>query len=96
MIAIIGAGIVGTTTALTLQKRGIDYDNREEMYNTIQNMTMEDVSAFFTNNISGQDYSVAVIGNKNDLDMKALEKLGTVNEMDLDFLFNIKTEEIKQ
>ena len=79
-----------------LLKRGIDYDNREEMYNTIQNMTMEDVSDFFANNIKGQDYSVSIIGNKKNLDMKALKKLGTVHEMDIDYLFNYKELDVKQ
>ena len=79
-----------------LLKRGIDYDNREEMYNEIQNMTMQDVSNFFAENIKGQDYTVSVIGNKKDLDMKALEKLGEVHEMDIDYLFNYTPTEVKQ
>lgn len=79
-----------------LLKRGIDYDNRQEMYEIIQNMTMQDISDFFSNNVKGQDYSVSVIGNKKDLDMKALEKLGTVNEMDIDYLFNYKELDVKQ
>ena len=80
----------------SLQKRGIDHDNREEMYKEIQNMTMADVSNFFATNIKGQDYSVSVIGNKKDLDMKSLEKLGEVHELDIDYLFNYQTTEIKQ
>lgn len=79
-----------------LKKRGIDYDNREDMYKEIQNMTLEDVSAFFNENVKGQNYSVSVIGNKKDLDLKALEKLGQVHEMDIDYLFNYQTTEIKQ
>jgi len=80
----------------SLQKRGLDYDNREEIYNEIKKMTMADVSAFFENNIKGQDYSVSVIGNKNDMNMKALEKLGEVHVMDVDYLFNYQTTEVKQ
>jgi len=80
----------------SLKRRGIDYDNREEMYKEIQNMTIDDVSKFFDNNIKGQDYSVSVIGNKKDMDMKALAKLGKVNEMDIDYLFNYQETEVKQ
>jgi zinc protease len=79
-----------------LKKRGFDYDNREEMYNEIQNITMADVQAFFDENVKGQDYSVTVIGNKDDLDMEALKKLGEVHELDIDYLFNYKTTEIRQ
>ena len=79
-----------------LLKRGIDYDIREEMYDEIQNMTMEDVSNFFDTNVKGQNFSISVIGNKKDLDLKALKKLGKVHEMDVDYLFNYKETEVKQ
>nr|WP_321223451.1 insulinase family protein [uncultured Psychroserpens sp.] len=71
-----------------LQKLGIDNDNREDMYNTIKNMTMDDLREFFNTNIKGENYNVMVIGNKKDIDFKALEKLGKVQEMDIDYLFN--------
>ena len=78
-----------------LQKRGLDYDNREEMYKQIQDMTLEDVRDFFNNNVKGEDFSVSVIGNKKDLDMEALAKLGKVHEMDIDYLFNYKNTDVK-
>ena len=49
-----------------LQKLGIDNDNREEMYNTIKDMTIEDLRNFFNTNIKGENYNVMVIGNKRD------------------------------
>ncbi|MCF6296524.1 MAG: insulinase family protein, partial [Flavobacteriaceae bacterium] len=49
-----------------LLQRGIDYDNREEMYKEIQNMTITDLNNFFINNVNGESYSVSVIGNKKD------------------------------
>ena len=79
-----------------LKKRGLDYDNREEMFRQIQDMTLEDVRDFFNTNVKGEDFSVSVIGNKKDLDMRALEKLGKVHEMDIDYLFNYKNTEVKQ
>lgn len=78
-----------------LLKRGIDYDIREDMYKEIQQMTLEDVNNFFNDNVKGQSYSVSVIGNKNDLDLKALSKLGQVHEMDIDYLFNYKHTDVK-
>jgi len=75
-----------------LQKLGIDNDNREVMYNAIKNMTMADLRTFFNKNIKGENYNVMVIGNKNDIDFKALEKLGKVQEMDVDYLFNYEKE----
>jgi len=79
-----------------LKKRGIDNDNREVMYNAIKNMTMDDLREFFNTNISGESYNVMVIGNKKDIDFEALGKLGKVQEMDVDYLFNYeKPEEVK-
>ncbi|MEY8848983.1 M16 family metallopeptidase [Psychroserpens sp. XS_ASV72] len=79
-----------------LKKLGIDNDNREAMYNTIKNMTMEDLRDFFNENIQGESYNVMVIGNKKDIDFDALGKLGKVQEMDVDYLFNYeKPEKVK-
>lgn len=79
-----------------LQRLGIDNDNREQMYNTIKDMTMEDLRDFFNNNIKGENYNVMVIGNKNDIDLETLSELGKVQEMDIDYLFNYeKSEPVK-
>ena len=80
----------------SLLKRGIDYDIRQDMYSDIENMTYEDMQNFFDNNVKGQNYSISIIGNKNDLDMKSLEKLGIIQEMDVDYLFNYKEVPVKQ
>lgn len=80
-----------------LQKLGIDKDHREEMYKAIEKMTLADLREFFNENIKGEQYNVMVIGNKKDVDMKALSKLGKIQEMDVDYLFNYeKAKEIKQ
>ncbi|MEL4308425.1 M16 family metallopeptidase [Joostella sp. CR20] len=71
-----------------LKKRGIDEDMRQAMYNEIQQMTFEDLQSFFNENIKGESYDVMVVGNKNDVDMEALKKLGELKEMDVDYLFN--------
>ena len=71
-----------------LKKLGIENDNREEIYNTIKNMTINDLKSFFDNNIKGEKYNVMVIGNKKDLDVKSLQKLGKIQELEVDYLFN--------
>lgn len=79
-----------------LKDLGITEDYRKDMYNAIQNMTIQDLNSFFNENIKGENYNVMVIGNKADIDFKALGKLGKVQEMDVDYLFNYeKPEEVK-
>ena len=56
-------------------------------------MSFDDLQSFFDNNIKGQDYNVLVIGNKKDVDMQALQKLGEVKELDIDYLFNYEKKE---
>jgi zinc protease len=79
-----------------LQKLGIDKDNREVMYNTIKGMTMEDLKVFFNKNIKGESYNVMVIGNKKDLNVESLKKLGKIKELGVDYLFNyVDKKEVK-
>jgi len=80
----------------SLKNRGITNDNREEIYNKIEKMTMEDLKTFFDKNIKGSKYTALIIGNKKDLEMKSLEKLGKVHELDIDYLFNYKSTEEKK
>ncbi|WP_121665415.1 M16 family metallopeptidase [Mesonia aquimarina] len=72
----------------SLKERGLDHDYRQEMYNTIEKMTLADLKEFFNNNIKGEEYNILVIGNKKDVNMNALSKLGKVKELDVDYLFN--------
>ena len=79
-----------------LVDRGIENDNREEIYKEVQSMTLEDLSKFFDENINGADYTTLVIGNKKDLQADALKKLGKITELDVDYLFNYQTTQVKQ
>lgn len=71
-----------------LKKRGMTEDNRQEMYDKIKSMTFENLQEFFNDNIKGETYDIMVIGNKKDANMKALRKLGEIEELDVDYLFN--------
>jgi len=79
-----------------LKRRGIDYDIRKDMYESIQNMTLQDLSTFFDQNVKQGEYTALVIGKKSDLDLNALKKMGDVKEMDIDYLFNYTDMEVKQ
>ena len=79
-----------------LKERGIENDNREEIFKEVQNITLDDLSTFFNENIKGTNYTTLVIGNKKDLKVDALKKLGKITELDVDYLFNYKTTEVKQ
>ena len=77
---------------LRLKKLGLTEDPRKEMYKAVENMTLADIKAFFERCVKGRDYNIMVVGNKNEVDMNALKKLGTIKELDVNYLFNYKFE----
>ena len=71
-----------------LQRLGIDYDNREEVYNAVKKMTLEDLDQFFETHIKGKKFDMMVLGNKKDVDLELLKEYGPVKELEIDYLFN--------
>jgi predicted Zn-dependent peptidase len=71
----------------TLQRAGLNYDVRKDIYTRIQNMQLSDLEKFFMDHIKGRKFTYCVIGNKAEMDMEALSRLGTVKELSLEELF---------
>lgn len=69
------------------KRRGVDHDMRKDVYEQIQNMTIEDVSNFQRDFIKGKNFNVVLVGDKGKLNLKDLQKYGTVRELTLDELF---------
>jgi len=76
-------------TYLRNMDRGIDYDIRKDIYNEVRVSSLDSFEAgFFNTQIKGLNYNFLVLGNKDLIDMKSLRKIGKVEVMDLDDLFN--------
>jgi predicted Zn-dependent peptidase len=75
-------------TYLRNMDKGINYDIRKEVYEKVDAMSMEDLNAFFNEHIKGKKYTFMVLGSKDNVDMKVLGKLGSVEELTLENLFN--------
>lgn len=83
--------IIKTNIFWTYQRnldRGIDYDVREDVYDYVSSVDMDQFNQFFEEYIKGNNYSILVLGNKNEIDMNVLGQLGTVKELTLEELFN--------
>lgn len=52
------------------------HDIDEDIYEYLMNIRMSELEEFFNKNIKGQKYTTVVIGNKNEIDMDSLSKLG--------------------
>lgn len=68
-------------------KRGIDYDYRKDVYEAVQKASMEDMAKFFDEHIKGKNYTIMVLGDKERVDMKVLEKYGPVTMLTLEDIY---------
>ncbi len=72
----------------TAKRRGLDYDIRQDVYTQMQTATVADLANFFNQQIKGKKYSYLVLGKKGNVDLKLLEKIGPVEELPLEKIFN--------
>lgn len=72
---------------LNATKLGIDYDIRQDIYNKIPSISLNDIKIFHDEQIKGRKYAVLVLGDKKKIDFKILEKYGKVQELILEQLF---------
>jgi zinc protease len=73
---------------LNLKKLGIDYDIRKDVYKNIQGLTLKATEDFFNKEVKTKKYNTAIIGKKESLDFEALKKLGQIEEVTLEEIFN--------
>ncbi|HXP52331.1 MAG TPA: hypothetical protein VN922_20420, partial [Bacteroidia bacterium] len=69
------------------RRLGIDYDTRKLVYDNVPKLTFGDVEKFHKEKIAKQPYTILVMGNKKDIDMKALEKYGKVTFLTMQDIF---------
>lgn len=74
-------------TYLSNMDRGLDYDYRKDIYEKLKTMTIDDLANFFNSKVKSDGFKFLVMGNKNTLDMKLLNKFGNVREVSLNELF---------
>lgn len=72
---------------LKLNKLGIAYDFRKDIYQQIQDLTFEDVKMFYQTEIKPIRFNTAIIGKKENLNMDAVHQMGTFKELDLKDIF---------
>lgn len=72
---------------LTAKYRGLDHDINADVFEALQNMTLEDVVKYQENNIKGRTYYYSILGDPDDLDLEALRKLGRVELLTTEEIF---------
>src|ERR1041384_1390597 len=69
------------------KKLGLDHDIRKDVYEEVQQMKMDAVKRFHSEHVSNKKYNIVVLGNKKQIDQKALEKYGPVKWLTLEEVF---------
>lgn len=72
---------------LAAQDLGLNYDLRKIVFEKAQSFTYDDVKNFHTQNIKGKPTTMLVLGKKENLNIKILEKYGTVKFLTLKEVF---------
>lgn len=69
------------------QKFGYDEDSRIVLYREIPKITLDDVKKFQQEYIKDRTYTYCILGDINDLDIPALQKIGTVTRLSQEEIF---------
>ena len=72
---------------LTAQYRGIDYDINERIYEALPNITLQDIVNFEQEQMANKTYRYVILGDEKELDMDALQQLGTVRRLTTEEIF---------
>jgi predicted Zn-dependent peptidase len=72
---------------LAAKKRGLDYDIRKDIYEQVPALMLKDIKKFQMENLKNRNYAILVLGDKDKIDMKVLEKYGKVKSLSLEEVF---------
>ena len=66
---------------------GMKHDNRKELFEQAQTMTLADLKAFQEKWIKGRNYIYCILGDEKELDMKKLSTYGPIQQLSQEEIF---------
>lgn len=72
---------------LAMQKLGLNYDMRKDIYQEVQNLSLNQLTNFYNQKIKPVVFNTAIIGKKENLDMNAISQMGELVELSLEEIF---------
>ena len=72
---------------IRLERIGVDYDIRKDLYDVIKDFDMNTLKEFHNNYIANGTRVVIVLGSKDDLDLDVLADYGEVEHLTLEDVF---------
>jgi hypothetical protein len=61
-----------------MEDLGLTEDSRKNLFEVMQNLTLDDVIAYQQEHVKGRKYITCILGRESDLDMKSLESWGKI------------------
>lgn len=75
------------TSYLAAQKLGLNYDLRRKVYEAVPSLTLQDLVRFANDNIARKPFRYIILGDENNLDIQALEKIGPIRRLTTEEIF---------
>ena len=72
---------------LTARDLGLDYDLNRSIYEALPSLTLKDIVDFEQKQMAHKPYRYIILGDENDLDMKALQQYGPVRRLTITDIF---------
>ncbi|WP_267405039.1 MULTISPECIES: M16 family metallopeptidase [unclassified Chryseobacterium] len=72
---------------LKLKKLNISHDFRKDIYQQIEQLKFEDVKEFYQTEVKPIHFNTAIIGKKENLNMEAVNQMGTFTEVSIKDIF---------
>ena len=69
------------------ERLGVPVDPRKSRFEKIQVAEMDDMLRFYGQNLKNRVKLISIVGDKNKIDLEALEQYGTVSEVGLEDIF---------
>ena len=74
-------------TYINAQRRGLDYDIYQKVYEDLQGLTLNDLVNFEQTTMARKPYRYLILGDEKELDMKSLGKIAPVRRITLEDIF---------
>ena len=72
---------------IRMRELGLNYDINKDIFEKVQGYTMEDIVKFQQEWVKDRKYSIAILGDAKDLDLKGLKKYGTIKKVSTEEIF---------
>ena len=72
---------------INAKQQGYDFDTNKQVYEDLQNLTLQDITNFEQANIAGKTGCYFILGNEKELDMSALGQIAPIRRVSLEEIF---------